>query len=634
MASPVQISPASSRSWLRRLIPALLLGLIIFISKLVLVYEYGGEIPFNDEWDAYAAGIFSPALDGTLTWSEFFQPNNEHRILPTKLLAYAGFKMAGNVWDVRLQQVASLLVQAAVFAVLGAWLGHGWSRSRTPWVWLSLGVVGFLPLAYQNTLWSFQNQFYFLILFTLLAGWGLQADGPRRWRWWLGVLAGAMAVLSMGSGGLAGAALVVLVLGKWINRRQWSRDDAFTGLVGLMLVVAMLLLRTTVERHGAMAAHHFWIFSLADWRLMSWPWSDFWLAAPVFWLPWFALVGLLLSRRMAWQPRAGAILFLGSWALLQMVALAWARGSGLVLAEPESRYQDILALGVLVNLLAGLLLWDEFPQGPRSGRMFFLLWAALQCGGLAVVSWKVARVHLPVWAHATEVQAHRSSWYLATGNESWIAGREPWEVGHNNPQVLLGRLRDPAIHRVLPPALGTNACVNLKFFAESGLNEEDAPLQPMPLLAYPTWGNWSARQGGGHRARMLSEPVQIDQPHLQFDLLTSGSVAGISINFIDASGVKIPVSLPGEAGETWSRVRATVSPGLYRLEVLDERPAGWLALNAPRQLSALSHGLQRGRRVASGLLVVTVILVAAWLAQAWFVPRRKTGINAAAPDFA
>src|SRR5437016_3472021 len=83
--------------------------LVIVGARLCLVADYGSSLPMYDQWDGEGATLFKPWRDGTLRLVDFVAPHNEHRMLPSKLLALGLLRLNGQ-WDARLQMTVNAIL--------------------------------------------------------------------------------------------------------------------------------------------------------------------------------------------------------------------------------------------------------------------------------------------------------------------------------------------------------------------------------------------------------------------------------------------------------------------------------------------------------------------------------------------
>ena len=178
-------------SFLRRYQSAtLFIGVLLFVfgSKLAVINRYGSDLPFQDQWGKEADWVLAPLLEGDPAWlNRALAPHNEHRIYFTLGIDVALALLSGQ-WDELQQCVVGALLHAAIAASLALF---AWRRLPGAWRVISAGAIVLLtstPLVWDNVLWGFQSQFYFLIGFSLLGMDGLLREkfSPR---WFLGLLA-------------------------------------------------------------------------------------------------------------------------------------------------------------------------------------------------------------------------------------------------------------------------------------------------------------------------------------------------------------------------------------------------------------------------------------------------------------
>lgn len=193
------------------LLAALALALVVAGARWWLIDGYGVDVPWLDQWDAEARGLYQPWRAGTLSLGSWFAPHNEHRIFFTRVLAL-GLLWLNKQWDPRLQMV----VNAGLYAILSAALFLFLRRGRSPgfqvFCWILLAVLGSAPYAATNTLLGFQSQFYFLAGFSLLAIAALASSRPGSLSWIAGVIGGCAALVSMASGYAAAVAVLGVLL--------------------------------------------------------------------------------------------------------------------------------------------------------------------------------------------------------------------------------------------------------------------------------------------------------------------------------------------------------------------------------------------------------------------------------------
>jgi hypothetical protein len=467
--------------------------LVVVGCKLWLIGSHGSPLPFLDQWKGEGAEVLRPWLKGVLGPADLVAPFNEHRIVPSRLLVLGLFELNARQWDSQVQMVAGAALHAACAFVLGAILVAGLGARHKGPIFAALLVLFCLPFDWQNTLWGFQSQFYFLILFTVIALWGLGWHAAGTARWWCGVGAGFLACFSMASGGFAGLALAGWLVVKFLLHPETRRDRgnwitfaaalAF-GALGFALYTPPKIESLTalhVQSPGAFL-HGFAIH-------LGWPNSSSPLFGLVAFAPFATLLGLRWARRRDPASISSAtsvddFLFpLGIWVALQAAALAWSRNHAM--ASVISRYMDLLALGALVNL-GCLLRLATFTTGrwPRRALLVSgLAWTALAIAGLVPLLQRNFRLDLPTLNQIHRIQATAVRQFLITGRSADLGGKPVFGLPPADLDLLADLLRDPVIQNALPTGLG--------------IRRVSVPPGPLTTASHLATDGWALLLGSG-----------------------------------------------------------------------------------------------------------------------------------------
>jgi len=461
---PLAFAGPSSRSG-----AVLALLSFVFFSRAWLIKVWGSPVPYWDEWDAQILKLIRPWLDGTFRWADLFAPHNEHRIVLTRVADLALFMASGKL-DLWWQLLLNASLHAATAAFLGCLCWNAIPRPlRRIWL-IGLAVFFVVPAGWQNALWGFQSQVFFCSLLSVLALGGLLVDQPLKLRWWLGWIAAALALLTVGSGVLAAITALLLSLytfcaGCFSGDKPFSARSVFPLLALFILVVLGWSLRGEVPQHEPLRAHSLGQFSAVFFRCMSWPWVDsgwLWLVlqSPLMWLTVNAL-------RCRTPPNSTVrfILSLGLLATLHAAAVAYTRGAGLLEARPLSRYQDPLLLSAVANLFILL----KFAGPSRVGRIAALLWCGTMLAGLLTLTTTNLSLHLPFKRYQNTISLTQVRTYLATNDATVFNQEKSPTTLHPNVAVVRKVLDDPHLRPVLPQ----------EFF--------DASIRPPWLIEYSPW---------------------------------------------------------------------------------------------------------------------------------------------------
>ena len=134
------------------------LGLLAIISPLILgylIWRYGVNVPFWDQWDT-PGKIIVEASQNQLTWSQLIRQHNESRTLFPNLL-FLNLAQLTN-WNNRSEMLVTFLlaglVSGNVYCLSKITLNNNWQHL----VCVFLANIWIFSLKqYENWLWGFQS---------------------------------------------------------------------------------------------------------------------------------------------------------------------------------------------------------------------------------------------------------------------------------------------------------------------------------------------------------------------------------------------------------------------------------------------------------------------------------------------
>lgn len=580
-------------------------------ARLWLVRAYGSDVPYMDQWDAQARVLYIPHAEGRLSAADFWEPHNEHRLVLTKALGY-GLTYGNEQWDPLLEMTANAVLYAGLAALLAAWawrqLDMAEHRGRTvAWAVCAVAIAAHfgLPMTWENILQGFQSQFVFATLAAVGAIWLAAPAPPWSKRWWAGVGVGAIGLLSMASGFLSMAVLLVVagVRLLWCERRWTWRD-----LAGLVVLVALCALGASFARHlpgsDHLKAPSFGYGVHAFLACLAWPAQS--------WLGWAALLqapSLLLASRMLWQrkleARDAALLGIVAWCWLQLAATAYARGNDMMVFA--SRYQDMHALLAVANICAAARLWlDRTHRWLRP--LLALSALVLVCGlrHLSVDTWDFLG---GVPAQRAPERAHLRA-FVDSGDFAALRNAPEPELPHPHAERLAECLTHPGVRRLLSAGLRPSIPLAGEP-ASRGFTQGRAQASAFA----PDRPVWRAEQGP---ARFVSEPLPPHTlPVLRIAFLGGKTLSPSVMRLEAADGTRVPLGIDRFAGDRWQTAHLAVpqNHGLVRLVV--DLPAGApaFAFADPVELGRWSWYAHYVRKAAGVILWTSVFwgALAVWM---------------------
>jgi hypothetical protein len=418
--------------------------LLVLGGKLLLISYYGAAIPFWDQWDAEALNLYRPYLEGTLAFGDLFATHNEHRLFTARLFLLALLELNGRIWDPVLQMQVNAVLHVIVLLVILRFLGKGLTDSSRYFLSLFAAIVYLVPFGWENSLMGIQSLFYLLLLFSLLCLWLTVTHPVFGMRWWLGMLSGLVACLTLASGVVALLAGVVVLLLRRLLAPNGGRFPFLAVLLPLLLVAAVVYFTPTIPGHAALKAHSPGQFLGAFLAVAAWPGQYF--PFLVIQLPFLLFVGLFLRGKLMRSESQWFLLALGVWLFGQYALLAYGRATG----HDASRYLDFFSIGLLLNAACAAVLFRHFSERSISRRRLALAaWLVVVAIGLSVEAPGMLRALAEKrdGSLASEVNTRA---YVVTRDYSHLLDKPFLHVPYPDSARLKAILDQPTIRAILP----------------------------------------------------------------------------------------------------------------------------------------------------------------------------------------
>ncbi len=544
-------------------------GFLAFGAKLMLIRTHGSDVPFYDEWDAVGRQLLVPMAKGALPASHFFLPQNEHRIVLVRLMAYL-VTLANGQWDPLIEMTVGAAIHSAFCAAIIVLARRLLSGVAFTLACIAIMLMFVSPFDWENTLQALQAQHYLLLACAVGTIWLCVPARPLGTRWWTGFGFAVLGLGTMASGLVAAAVVLALSLVGAASRRSITRAElSGTLLMGGLCVVGSFA-AGSASPNGAAAAHSL-LGTLANMAAaLSWPF----LGAPAMCLVMQLPIALLVARRLRERrvhPLESVLLAIALWCWLQMAAIASSRGQA-----DSPRYMDLYALDCMANLLAMGILCSERPVKRMHLLAAALFLGSFACGfhSLGTFTHEVYIDRIPAIKAAERLHVRE---YLSSGDEAVLAKAPSNEL----PYPVAGRLADildaPGIRSMLP--VGIRAPVALKQEpASTGFRRAERGDLP---AGYGGEG-WIASRGPAH---FVSEPLPLGLlAYLHIHAAGSPDLASSAFRLDSDVGVSVDSSAR-PLGPEWRSLDLALPPNATARLVVDV-PAGdhWLAFVNPIEI--------------------------------------------------
>lgn len=593
----------------------LAVAFVIVSAKLWLIHNFGSSVPFWDQWDAQGSFLFLPWLNDTLTFSDLLAPHNEHRIFFTRLLNLFLMVVNDNQWDPLVEVLVNACLSTFIAVILIVIFNQSLEKGIRDLELLAIVLLGSIPYAWENTLSGFNSQFYLMLLLTLLALWGLLQQNFSV-KWWAGAICALLAYFNVASGFFIAVVIIILKLYLIAIDKNNRRSHLPTLLICAVITAISVMLLVKVPGHDVFKAHSVTDFLLTFSKSLAWPWIIYpWLSL-ILYLPLLALVLRIVWLRRYPSPAELFILALGGWVILQAASMGYVRStSG---SAPASRYMDILALGIVVNLLAGYFITQPWYGLTSWIKMVFYVFASfwqvlvvIGLVGLTVVSWPA--IQQKQFQSVEQLKNTRE--FIRTGQLSSLQNKPILHIPYPNPNRLADLLANPKLRNILPHTLTVPSLLqaeqpNSPFVADGFYPTTGKYQNEITLGSYNNLGNQAI-------GRFESTSLQYQRSFLEIPVAGYLGEKDLTLQLV-VTGQTQPIIIkpPQLARESWVSCYIRTPSHPFKLIAIDNNPNLWFAFAMPRSLGWLSFISIRILEHAQTLLILSLF----WLGMIFYLP--------------
>lgn len=421
--------------------------LIVFGAMLATVDIFGSSIPYTDEWDAEANWLYRLFEQGDLGFGEIAAPHFGHRLILTRLTSLGLYVLNGG-WDPQLQMIVNGLLHALICAVLVGFIVQRTDGPyRTPAAVATI-ILFTVPFSWLSILVAFQTQFYFMLLFSILALKHLSSS-----RYLAGYSFAALAMLSMTPGALLLPAYIFTLIVSTLRHRYISREQL--GQIAICSAVFIFFVWHLPETTADDAYHagNLYDFFVTVFYALYWPIRlEHWVGLIIY-----APFVLLLIKALRHSGVPIFLLALGGFITLQILAMGYFRG-GLNIPIPN-RYWEILIVGIWLNGMSLFFIMRNSLSRPV--KAFAFAWMFVAIVGLSATAFESFSEGLPGRKAESLTTQSLITEYLETGNREVFAGFSIYEVSYPDTERLIDILNQPVVRDLLPGSLGGSSADNL-----------------------------------------------------------------------------------------------------------------------------------------------------------------------------
>lgn len=244
-------------------------AIVVYLVHFEFIYKNGVDIPFWDQWDS-EADLYIMYESGTLKLKHLFEFHNEHRIALTRLFNLAIYVLYGG-WSPKIVMYFQAIIPSILcfFIVRRNYMIQ--SRDKVLFILSSISLVVVLatPTYYDNILWGFQNQFYFLIFLGYL-NFELYYNKLNNTRIILIFLIQILSVFTMASGFLS--VFVSSILAGFLFMFHKNKNYLILMFTGLLISIISYISIPVIGGHANLKASSLESFLISLRNIIEWSW--------------------------------------------------------------------------------------------------------------------------------------------------------------------------------------------------------------------------------------------------------------------------------------------------------------------------------------------------------------------------
>jgi hypothetical protein len=321
--------------------------LIIYLFKYLLIENFGVNVPLGDQWDAEAFLLYKPYLEGNLHFFDLFSQHNEHRIFCTRILNLSIFIINNYKWDTILtMKIQALILSSIPTFILFFYLKY--AKKYSIFTIIFLLIIFCLPIGYENLLWGFQSQFYFMIFFSFISFYFATSPLVSSSKTILIIVICLLSYLNVASGFISSLIVSIIFCFRYLKtqKKSFLLKSFLFFFQGCLLFTFII----PVNAHKFLKSQDIFDFINSIELILKWPFKEY---SIMFFLLWIPIFFILFNYLINYKKIKNINLFYISiiiWIIVQIMGISYARG-GKILTLIQNRYTDIFILSGVFLIL-------------------------------------------------------------------------------------------------------------------------------------------------------------------------------------------------------------------------------------------------------------------------------------------
>ena len=413
---------------------------LILISKIIIIWNYGSNVPFWDQWDAEALNLYKPYEDGVLNWKWLFAPHNEHYIFFSKLLSLFLYWIYDG-WYPIYQIYINAFLHSICILIFYLLIINGTENGKKFAVFCVFSLIIFMvPFGYENLLSGFQSQFYFVTLFGFLAIYFLLEKKEWSFFWFLGLICLLCSFFSLAGGLVFCLAISVTYLFLFFTENYRSKYLLLFVVFTIIFILEYILTPHIITHDDIKSSNIFSFFAAYNYW-SAWPLKLSFGGVFIYFPSLYYIYKF--SKKNVNQSNKKFYLGLIFWGFCQIASIAYSRGEIIFSVDKGSRYLDLISYSIIVNLVIILTI---FPL--KRQFLFSFIWGSIILTGV-LLNFSNVNNQLKLKGSQSLKQEANLKCFLKTNNTNCIYNKKWKEIPYPWASKLESLLRDTTINKIV-----------------------------------------------------------------------------------------------------------------------------------------------------------------------------------------
>lgn len=211
--------------------------LVLFLASpfyiLYLIYHYGINVPFWDQWELVP--LLKKVHTYGLTFSDIWAQHNEHRVFFPRLIMLSLAYLTN--WNIMFELYTNLILAALILLILCILLRQTFDKQNSipAWLFIIFSFLIFSPTQWGNWTWGWQLHIFLSVLASVVAVWAVSKWSGKLRGFIVAMVSAVIASYSFNSGLLTWVIVIMLLM----IQKEWHRKHIILWMSAFIVTTAL-----------------------------------------------------------------------------------------------------------------------------------------------------------------------------------------------------------------------------------------------------------------------------------------------------------------------------------------------------------------------------------------------------------